>query len=72
MDYKVIMLKQMKRLSQKHIMIIKNPDLRNQMSDEYRKFVKNKYLLETTYGKLEQDIKNLYYSKHKSLNQDNF
>lgn len=50
---------------QKAYMIMKNPDLRKQMSDECRKFVKNKYSLEATYGKLEQEIKNLYYSKHK-------
>ncbi|OQC45508.1 MAG: hypothetical protein BWX61_00769 [Bacteroidetes bacterium ADurb.Bin035] len=57
---------------QKVCMIMKNPYLGKQMSDECRKFIKYKYFLEPTLGKLEREIKNLYYSKHKSLNQDNF
>ena len=57
---------------QKAIMVINNPELRQKLSEQCRKFVQERYTLEATFGKLEREIKNLYYSKHKSLNQDNF
>ncbi len=54
---------------QKAIMVINNPELRQKLSEQYRKFVQERYTLEATFGKLEASLESIL-SKRNKLRRD--
>jgi len=46
-------------------MVINNPELRQKLSEQCRKFVQEKYTLEATFGKMEASIESILAKRNK-------